>query len=168
MYHELQALYGRNMPEIEIVTFSDIPSFRRTKPQWLLDMNPNGKVPAMTHGDVVMFEGGAICSYLLDMFDTERKLLPKNPECVATYYLMTAWCASTLDNLTATSSPVNIVMDRTNTTRPMDDVVINRKYFEEIFCPYFLRQLSERDGPYLCGDQFTANRAPPCRKPLPP
>jgi hypothetical protein len=78
MYHELKQLYKQDsaLPAMEVTTFRDIPSFRINKPQWLLDMNPNGKVPTMADDSVVMFEGGAICSYLLDRFDTGRKLLP--------------------------------------------------------------------------------------------
>jgi glutathione S-transferase len=156
MYHELKQLYGPALPEMEITTFNDIPSFRLNKPQWLLDMNPNGKVPTMAHGTIVMFEGGAICSYLLDRFDTERKLLPKSASATAAYYLMVSWCASTLDNLIATSSPINIVLDRANVARPMDDVEVNKKYFDEIFAPYINKQLAESGGPYLCGAEFTA------------
>lgn len=157
LYHELKALYGDEaLPRLEVTTFRDIPSFRLNKPQWLLEMNPNGKVPTMAHGPVVMFEGGAICSYLLDQYDTCRTLLPRDPQSVATYYLMVSWCASTLDNLIATSSPINIVLDRANVARPMDDVEVNKKYFDDIFVPFFAKQMQQSKGPYLCGEQFTA------------
>ena len=33
-----------------------------------LAVNPMGKVPAITHGDVVVTEGAAICAYLADVF----------------------------------------------------------------------------------------------------
>jgi glutathione S-transferase len=159
MYHELKTIYGTKMPEMEITTFTDIPSFRNNKPQWLLDMNPNGKVPTMAHGPICMFEGGAICSYLLDLYDTDRKLLPKDPQAVSTYYLLVSWCASTLDNLIATSSPISIALDSTaKAIRPMDDVGPNRKYFDEIFVPYLMKQLTvtAEGGGFLCGDSFSA------------
>lgn len=160
MYHELKTLYAssteQDLPELEVTTFTDIPSFRLNKPQWLLDLNPNGKVPTMTDGTVTMFEGGAICSYFLDRYDVHRKLLPKDPRAVAAYYVMVSWCASTLDNLIATSSPIGIVLDRANAPRPMDDVEVNKKYFDEVFVPYFAKQMESSGGPYLCGAQFTA------------
>ena len=158
MYHELKRVYGDRMPALDLTTFTDIPAFRSNKPKWLLEMNPNGKVPTMAHGDIVMFEGGAICSYLLDMYDTDRILLPRDPESVSLYYLLVSWCASTLDNLTATSSPINIVLDKTtpNAKRPMDDVEVNQKYFNEIAAPYLTKQLNKSGGPYICGTQFTA------------
>ena len=156
MYHELKQIYGDRIPEMEVSTFKDIPSFRTSKPQWLLDMNPNGKVPTMVHGSVNMFEGGAICSYLLDQYDVDRILLPRDPEAIALYYLMVSWCASTLDNLTATSSPINIVLDKSNPTRPMDNLEVNQKYFNEISAPYLTKQLIKSGGPFLCGQKFTA------------
>ena len=156
MYHELQELYGSNVPNLELTTFKDISSFRLNKPQWLLDINPNGKVPTMVHGPVVMFEGGAICSYLIDLFDTDRKLLPRDAEAMSIYYMMVSWCASTLDNLMATSSPIAIVLDRATAPKPMDDVDTNHKYFVEILVPYFSKQINKSGGPYLCGAQFTA------------
>lgn len=40
-----------------------------------LAVNPMGKVPALTHGDVVVTEGAAICTYLADAFP-DRQLAP--------------------------------------------------------------------------------------------
>ena len=158
MYNELKQLYDRGVPEIQLSSFDDVASFRVHKPQWLLDLNPNGKVPCMHHDPVIMFESGAICSYLLDQFDTERLLLTRDPISISTYYLFVSWCASTIDNLCATSSPMNIVIDKSNpnVSRPMDDVITNQKYFDDIFAPYMKNLLNTRKGPYINGAQFTA------------
>ena len=40
-----------------------------------LAINPMGKVPALTHGDIVVTEQAAICAYLADLFP-EKKLAP--------------------------------------------------------------------------------------------
>jgi glutathione S-transferase len=40
---------------------------RGKSPEYLA-INPMGKVPAITHGDVVVTEGAAICAYLADAF----------------------------------------------------------------------------------------------------
>ena len=157
MFQELKALYGGSMPDLEITSFSDIPSFRANKPQWLLDMNPNGTVPSMSYGDIVMFEGGAICSFFLHCFDKENKILPKDPAGVALYYQMVSWSASTVDNLTATSSALNIVLDKSlPRPRPMDDVATNQKYFDEIYTPFLLKVLTKSKGEYLYGESFSA------------
>jgi hypothetical protein len=44
MFHELKEVYGEKLPSLDITTFTDVPSFRVNKPQWLVEMNPNGKV----------------------------------------------------------------------------------------------------------------------------
>eukprot|EP00808_Paulinella_micropora_P004355 g61061.t1 len=108
LYHELAALYPGKVPRMEVVGFRDIPTFRQSKPKWLLDMNPNGKVPTLRHGELCLFEGTAICSYLLDNCDTDRRLLPRNPAHASRYFFYSAWCASTLDNLVATSQPMQL------------------------------------------------------------
>lgn len=160
LYYELQLLYQQSeIPKIDLVTFHDINSFRINKPKWLLDINPNGKVPTMVHNSIVMFESGAICSYLLDQFDVERLLLPRNAQYVSSFYLYISWCASTIDNLTATSSPLSIIQSgkcNDNNLRPMDNITENLKYFNEIVAPYISKELTNNGGPYLCGINFTA------------
>lgn len=42
-----------------------------------LKINPNGKVPALTDGDVTMFESGAIIFYLGETYGVEKGLWPK-------------------------------------------------------------------------------------------
>ena len=41
-----------------------------------LAVNPMGKVPALRHGDVVITEGAAICTYLADEFPRARLNMP--------------------------------------------------------------------------------------------
>jgi len=160
MFQELKTIYGPTMPPLEISTFKDITSFRQSKPKWLLDINPNGKVPSMQHGDISMFEGGAISSFLLHMYDHRKILLPPDPATIAMYYLFVSWTASSLDALTATSGPLNIVIDKSDPSkplpRPMDDVATNHKYFCDVLAPHLTNILLNSGGPYLCGDVFTA------------
>lgn len=161
LFHELRALYPHDqLPEMEILTFDDIPSFRNNKPEWLLQMNPNGKVPALEHRldseKVVLFEGGAICSYLLDHFDTKRKLLPKDSRSTALYHMCVSWCGGTLDNLTATSSPIQRVLCATNDDEKKRELVQNQKYFDQVAAPFLVNLLKQSTGPYLCGSEFTA------------
>jgi len=161
LYHELRFLYGDVIPPLEVTTFSDVSSFRAHKPQWLLDLNPNGKVPTFVHGDVVLFESGAICSYLLEAFDRDRLLLPSvqiNAQAFASYHLFLCWCASTLDNLTATSSPISIVLSSQEAAaaRPMDQLQANKKYFDEVAAPFISTQIQKSGGPFLCGAEFSA------------
>src|SRR3954452_7513484 len=41
---------------------------RGGKVRWLLQLNPMGRVPVAEIGDQVMFESGAICAYLADLY----------------------------------------------------------------------------------------------------
>ena len=56
-------------------------------------MHPFGKIPAMTHGDVHLFEVLAIASYLDDSFDGPD-ILPKDPK---TRALALQWVSATAD-----------------------------------------------------------------------
>ena len=54
--------------EIEVVNFD--PQYRAS-PEWR-SINPVGKVPAMSDGDLVMFESGAMVQYLVDRYGNGR------------------------------------------------------------------------------------------------
>ncbi|TKA35003.1 hypothetical protein B0A54_13704 [Friedmanniomyces endolithicus] len=41
------------------------------KEQWFLDINPNGRIPALTDK---LFESGAIMQYLVERYDSEHKI----------------------------------------------------------------------------------------------
>ena len=54
-------------------------STNRQKEQWFLDINPNGRIPALTDSfadgkDISLFEGGSILQYLAEQYDTENKI----------------------------------------------------------------------------------------------
>jgi hypothetical protein len=59
------------------------------KEQWYLDINPNGRIPALKDGEMRVFESGAIMLYLHDHYDPEKKFGYANgsPE----YYEMLSW-----------------------------------------------------------------------------
>jgi glutathione S-transferase len=44
------------------------------KQPWFLEINPNGRVPALKDGDLRIFESGAIMLYLADKYDYENKI----------------------------------------------------------------------------------------------
>ncbi len=48
MYLELMGCYDepqRVLPRLVLNEFRDVERFRNEKPAWLLEMNPNGKIP---------------------------------------------------------------------------------------------------------------------------
>ena len=67
MFYELEALYKQNpsFPELDLELL-DPDTFRVAKPAEFLALNPNGKIPVLIDGEVIMFDGCAICNYLLE------------------------------------------------------------------------------------------------------
>ena len=45
----------------------------QVKSPWFLEINPNGRIPAITHNSTPVFETSAILEYLAQVFDKERK-----------------------------------------------------------------------------------------------
>src|SRR5205809_6538529 len=58
--------------DIHLVSFK---KGENLKPEYLA-VNPMGKVPALRHGDVVMTEAAAICTYLADEFPKAKLNVP--------------------------------------------------------------------------------------------
>jgi len=73
---ELKAQYGG--PDYEPVLMSirdaDIGKVHnQVKSDWFLQLNPNGRIPTITHEGFPVFETSAILLYLAEEFDKERK-----------------------------------------------------------------------------------------------
>ena len=60
------------------LTTNGMTSFDEMKSPKHLALHPFGRIPAMRHGDVVLFETAAICRYINCMFDGPR-LVPEDP-----------------------------------------------------------------------------------------
>src|SRR3978361_1995789 len=69
-------------------------STNKQKEQWFLDINPNGRIPAITDtfsdGKTIrLFESGGIFQYLVDEYDKDYKI--SFPKGTREYYEMTNW-----------------------------------------------------------------------------
>jgi len=62
-----------------------------------LAINPMGKVPAITHGDVVVTEGAAICAYLADAFPGAGLAPPQGDPARGPYYRWMFFAAGPLE-----------------------------------------------------------------------
>ena len=62
------------------VTFDEvvIPLYQPTSRETVLKYSPSGRVPALRHGDIMVWESLAICEYLAESFPT-FDLWPKDP-----------------------------------------------------------------------------------------
>ena len=111
-----------------------------------LAVNPMGKVPAIRHADTVVTEAAAICAYLADAFpDKGLAPPPANPK-RGPYYRWLFFGAGPVEAaVTAKSLGLLAPPDKAGQAGygTFDDVVATLE-----------RAVAE--GPYLCGEQFTA------------
>ena len=75
------------------VTKIDISKNTQKEP-WFLEINPNGRIPALTDtfkdGKLIrLFESGSIQQYLVDEYDTEHKI--SYPRGTREYYETNSW-----------------------------------------------------------------------------
>ncbi|KAK4503414.1 hypothetical protein PRZ48_004329 [Zasmidium cellare] len=53
----------------------DAPNHEQNSP-WFLEINPNGRIPAITDGDIRVFESGSTMQYLVERYDPEYRISP--------------------------------------------------------------------------------------------
>jgi glutathione S-transferase len=111
-----------------------------------LAINPMGKVPAIRHGDTVVTEAAAICAYLADAFpDAGLAPPPGNPR-RGPYYRWLFFAAGPVE-AAVTAKALGILA-------PADKAgMAGYGTFEDVLGGL---ELAVKDGPYICGDQFTA------------
>jgi glutathione S-transferase len=113
-------------------------------------LNPVGKVPAMTDGDLILFESGAMVEYLLDRYGEDR-LRPTRGSGAYARYLQWSWFAE------ATFA------------RPLGEIVNHRRVFGADSSERMLDEMRDRarscitaiddalaGQDYLIDDEFTA------------
>ena len=61
-----------------------------------LKLNPNGLIPVLVDGDIVLFETAAICLHLADTHPAARLAPPLGTAERAHYYKWFVWCTNTL------------------------------------------------------------------------
>lgn len=137
-----------NIPyTVQLIDFS--PEYRATN-EWRA-LNPVGKVPVLTDGDITIFESGAMMDYLLGRYgDTRLRPPPSHPD--YPYYLQWHWFAE------ATMA------------RPLGEIVNHGREFPyEKRIPEVVEEMANRatacleavtkhmqGRKYLVGDSFTA------------
>ena len=99
----------------------DFGAAYRATPEWRA-MNPVGKVPVLTDGDVKMFESCAMMQYVLDRYG-DGKLQPAKTDSSYPLYLQWCWFAEA----TFARPLGEIVNHRREFTPELDDVVSEMK-----------------------------------------
>jgi glutathione S-transferase len=111
-----------------------------------LAINPMGKVPAIRHGDTVVTEGAAICAYLADAFPDKGLAPPPASRERGPYYRWIFFAAGPVEQA-VTGKSMGLLA-------PADKkMMAGYGSFEETINAL---EQAVRDGPYICGDRFTA------------
>ena len=112
-----------------------------------LAVNPMGKVPAIKHGDMVVTEGAAICAYLADAFPEKGLAPPHGSPLRAPYYRWLFFAAGPVE-AAVTGKSLGLLA-------PEDKkMMAGYGSFDDTMAA--LERAVGGDGPYICGDQFTA------------
>ncbi|MGH8831121.1 MAG: glutathione S-transferase family protein [Polaromonas sp.] len=125
------------------------------KTQEYLKLNPNGLIPVLTEGDLVLYESAAICLYLCDSHP-EAGLAPAlgTPE-RAHFYKWLIWLTNTLqatliiyfypERWMNASNPAGAAQLRTHAEARV-----------RVLLDQLDRELARHGGPWLLGDAYTA------------
>lgn len=136
MLEEVGAVY-----DLEVMAFDS-----SIKSPAYLAINPMGKVPALKHGDTVITEVVAICTYLADQFP-EKNLAPALSDAKrGSYYRWLFFVAGPLEMAT-TAIAYKWAIDETNA--------------QSVGCGYVsdtinTLEMALKNSPYICGENFTA------------
>ena len=110
-----------------------------------LAVNPMGKVPALRHGDAVIAEAAAICTYLADEFPDRRLNIPVGDERRGPYLKWLFFGPSCLEPA---------MIDRAFPRKDVPRVgALGYGSYETVLD---VVASAVATGPYLLGDQFTA------------
>ncbi|MAI46320.1 MAG: glutathione S-transferase family protein [Hyphomicrobiaceae bacterium TMED74] len=131
----------------EIVPVDFSPEYR-AKAEWRA-MNPVGKVPAMTDGDMKMFESCAMMQYVLDRYG-EGRLQPAKDNPTYAHYLQWCWFAES-----TFARPLGEIVNHRREFKPeLDDVVAEMKRRATLSLNALDQALVDR--PFLLGNEFSA------------
>ncbi len=131
----------------EVVPVDFSPAYRAL-PEWR-DMNPVGKVPVMTDGDMKMFESCAMMQYVLDRYGDNR-LQPDRMYPTYPHYLQWCWFAES-----TFARPLGEMVNHRREFKPeLDDVVAEMKRRATLCVNALDEALSDR--PYLLGRHISA------------
>lgn len=121
----------------------DSPAYRQ--------LNPNGLIPVMVDGDLVMFEGAAICAHLVDTHPASDLFLPLGTAGRAQSYKWMSWLSTTLQQAL-------IIYFYPHRWADSPDAIAQVKDHAQAKVLLLLEQieaqLASQPGPWLLGSRF--------------
>ncbi|KAJ5916294.1 hypothetical protein N7504_000309 [Penicillium tannophilum] len=119
------------------------------KENWFLKINPNGRIPAITDNSQRVFESGSVMLYLVDKYDTDRKIsyAPGTPE----YIEQLSWLMFQMGGLGPMQGQANHFRLFAGAR---SDYGIKR-YIDETKRLYAVLESRLKESRYLAGDKYT-------------
>jgi glutathione S-transferase len=125
---------------------TEIRQFEQLKDPAYLAINPMGKVPAITHGGVVVTEAAAICAYLADAFPQAGLAPAATDKARGTYYRWLFFAAGPIEaSVTNRSMGFEVPEERRG--------MAGYGSYGDVLNAM---ETALANGPYLLGDRFSA------------
>jgi len=119
------------------------------KEPWYLEINPNGRIPALKDGDQRIFESGAILMYLADQYDKDNKISYEYG--TSDYYEMLSWLMFQMGGIGPMQGQANHFRAM---AKVRSDYGIER-YVEETKRLYSVLEIRLSKADWLAGDKYT-------------
>ncbi|MDO8248785.1 MAG: glutathione S-transferase family protein [Rhodoferax sp.] len=120
-----------------------------------LKLNPNGLIPVLTDGDLVLYETAAICLYLCDQYPQARLAPAVGTVARAHFYKWMAWLTNTLQmTLIVYFQPERWVNEGNSVGAAEVKAQAERKV--GALLDQLDAELARHGGPWLLGDNYSA------------
>jgi glutathione S-transferase len=112
-----------------------------------MKLNPNGRVPCLVDGELVLFESLAINLYLAKRFESD--LLPRNLAGEARVLQWTLWATNELD------APLGVLSAQRRLPKEQRSATAVEQAFTTLKRPLRVLEAQLESSPYLLGTQYT-------------
>ncbi|RVX68824.1 hypothetical protein B0A52_07479 [Exophiala mesophila] len=124
------------------------------KEPWFIDINPNGRIPALKDGDLRVFESGAIMLYLFDQYDKDKVLgydISKGGKEAELYYEMMSWLMFQMAGV----GPMQGQANHFQVMAPVYSAYGIKRYTDETRRLISVLELRLSKADWLAGDKYT-------------
>ena len=125
------------------------------KTQQYLQLNPNGLIPTLTDGNLVLYESAAICLYLCDSYPQAALAPPLGSTKRAHFYKWLMWLTNTLQATLIVYFYPERWMNASNTAGAAE-LKTHAENRVRVLLDQLDTELARHGGPWLLGDAYTA------------
>ena len=125
------------------------------KTQQYLQLNPNGLIPALTDGDLVLYESAAICLYLCDQYPQAALAPPLGSSERAHFYKWLIWLTNTLQATLIVYFYPERWMNADNPAGAAE-LKTHAESKVRVLIDQLDTELARHGGPWLLGEHYTA------------